>query len=903
MSKDFDWQTEEEAEKAWAGWDEPSQPPPQPDKGFDFSYLRRHWRLIVVVGVLSIIVGVVVWRQVSQRAEAALQIIQADVVSSYNLTHTAAQNGDEELFRSLLSGRNTGWTQANLFLFQHNQLFDRTSLGLEAEPVSLPFTMPQEPDEQAADEATVEVSLSPDLTEAEVAAVRPFTVLNAGRTAGAETVLLRQTAVYRRGSQHWLLSPPLNEYWGESLTIEGERLTLIVPERDVAIGTRLAADLDDILIRACNELTDLNCPSGWQIALRLNGDPAVLRDLAETPFRLASRGVVELPTPTLVGLPVEDNEAQAEAGYQALLRGYAAQLLRTTTADLLGYNCCQQVIIYNALVDYQLSQLGLQPWPVSQADYRRVLDQRVRVQDMQSFWRVSDNAFDYYEGENWPSSLYTLLDFLLRTLPESSPAQMIRYLERSEFFDTWFEQILADQPSEENSDLLRTDVDRAWWLAAYQAGAETAPAAVDLPAQELYMTCTSLDDPEGAELSTVLHYAPDSNTWQEVYRTEGYAWPVLLPGAEQLLLQEFSPREQQWGLTLWRGDRLQPLVNETSQARLTFGETDPAGRFLVAYAFDDELQQIEVELYDLDECADGNCAAVDLPGFVHWSPEGEHTIYEEADGNIFPSVVSVGNRRWNLTNEFAVVSAAPLFLGMDTIPDADELQPIGEGYSPFWLSEDEYGYIRAIRSRRSDQEIVLGRVGETGVRPLLSTADLEPFLPDVSSLTDHNGFTNLLLAYVAPHPTDHDLLFIAVVVVENRSRELNDGQMYIFSVDRNSRQPLLRLRTDFDIYHSLGFSPDGRYLVVTGRDESLTNSSDPTTLLLLHDIENNETTPFLTRQPAFIASNVYDWSADGQWLSFVMADNLVAVVAPEERYARPLIHSHGACTSVAWLNE
>jgi len=697
MSKGFDWQTEQDAEKALAAWDVPAQPPPQQDKRFNFGKFGRHWRLITVVAVLSIVVGAVVWRQVSQRAEAAMQVIQADVVSSYNLTHTAAENGDEELFRSLLSGRDTSWTQANLFLFQRNQLFDRTSLGLLAEPVSLPFTLPQESDEQAADEATVDVSFSPDLTEAEVVAVRPFTVLNPGQAIETETVLLRQTALYRRGSQHWLLSPPLNEYWGAWQTIEEERLTLLVPQRDVELGARLAADLDDILARACRELADLNCPSGWQVTLRLESEPYVLRDMAESSIRSASDGVVELPTPTLVGLPVEGDEEQAEAGYQALLQGYAAQLLRASLAELLDYECCRQLLIYNALVDYQLGQLGLQHWPVSEAEYRRVLDERVRIQDMQLLWRVSEDTAHSYQGENWPSSLYTLLDFLLRTLPESSPAQMIRYLERSEFFDAWFEQILADQPDEENSNLLRTDLDRAWWLAAFQAGAGTAPVAVDLPAQELYMTCTSLDDPEGAELSTILHYLPDSGSFQEVYQTEGYAWPMLLPGAEQLLLQRFSPREQEWGLTLWSSDRLQPLVSETSQVRGTFGETDPSGRFLVVYVFNDEREGIEVERYDLSECADGNCAAVGLPGFVYWSPEGERAIYVEAEGNTFPSVVAVGNKRWNLTNEFTVVSAEPLFLGSGTLADADELQPIGEGYSPFWLSEDEYGYIRSNR--------------------------------------------------------------------------------------------------------------------------------------------------------------------------------------------------------------
>jgi hypothetical protein len=263
---------------------------------------------------------------------------------------------------------------------------------------------------------------------------------------------------------------------------------------------------------------------------------------------------------------------------------------------------------------------------------------------------------------------------------------------------------------------------------------------------------------------------------------------------------------------------------------------------------------------------------------------------------MLPTVIAPGNGRWTITNEMTFIETLPLFLGSGIAPDAGELQAIGEGYSPFWLSGSEYGYIRvnggAPRGRMAHQEIVLGRVGETAVRRLLFSADLEQFLPDT------DGSNELVIVYAAPHPTDPDLLFVAVV--ERRS---NRNQLHIFSIDLNSRLPMLRLQTDFDIYHSLGFSPDGRYLVVTGRGDSTTSSSDPAAILLLHDIENNETTPFLMRQPAFIISTAYDWSDDSRWLTFVLADNLVVVVAPDEHYARPLIHNQGECTSVAWLNE
>jgi hypothetical protein len=190
-----------------------------------------------------------------------------------------------------------------------------------------------------------------------------------------------------------------------------------------------------------------------------------------------------------------------------------------------------------------------------------------------------------------------------------------------------------------------------------------------------------------------------------------------------------------------------------------------------------------------------------------------------------------------------------------------------------------------------EQEIVIGTVGEARQEVLLSTVELGQFLPET------NSRSRLLIAYVAPHPQNSDLLFITVI------ERTPEDRLHVFALDRRSSLPEHRLQTVFDIYHSLSFSPDGRYLLLTGRESWSTSRSDPTAILLLHDIEENKTTPFLSRQPAFISSQAYDWSADGQWLSFVLADNMVAIVAPEAHDARPLLHNAGECTSVVWLNE
>src|SRR5690606_29426233 len=121
----FDWQTEETIQEP-LGWDEPE---PLPERARTSS-LRQRWPLLVLIGVLALTAGFVIWRQAERRVAQATQAAEAEVIGSVNLVYRAVENRDEELFRSLLSGRNLGWTQATLDLFERDLVFDRRQLGM-----------------------------------------------------------------------------------------------------------------------------------------------------------------------------------------------------------------------------------------------------------------------------------------------------------------------------------------------------------------------------------------------------------------------------------------------------------------------------------------------------------------------------------------------------------------------------------------------------------------------------------------------------------------------------------------------------------------------------------------------------------------------------------------------------
>jgi hypothetical protein len=109
------------------------------------------------------------------------------------------------------------------------------------------------------------------------------------------------------------------------------------------------------------------------------------------------------------------------------------------------------------------------------------------------------------------------------------------------------------------------------------------------------------------------------------------------------------------------------------------------------------------------------------------------------------------------------------------------------------------------------------------------------------------------------------------------------------------------LKTEFALF-SFGFSPDGRYLVVVEINSQLSNQSNAETILSLHDINHNETTPFLNRQLLFPPYS-YGWTPDSEWFAFLLEDNRLTLVAPDEHYVQIVSHDYGYCSSMGWLSE
>ena len=824
MSSNFEWQTEEIAEwpEAAAVASEPKPPSP-----------FRWFRALAVV-LLIAAVGWVVYRQVDQRVAEAAAHVEADVLSAHNVVWQAAQQQDVELLETVLSGRDPRWTEAQKTLVEDGRLFDAAALGFQRQPAEADFPVTR------SDNITI--TLSADLTAAEVFWLEPLTIHTSGRLT--ETVALLHNAVYRRGERSWLLSPPPRDFWGEWQQASGAYISLVYPQRDEHVARRLVHDLDAVVVRVCTQLDKITCPAGLSLRLRLETDARSQLAINDAETMLMSGRSLDLPTPTLVGRPVD------EAGYQALVRGYGAHVAVALTTDLVGYNCCRHGLFYRILLDRQLGQLALRPGSPIPADYDQLLADP-NLLNPGSLWGQS--LSDLPTAAEW-MALHSLADFLLSEVTPATPvAEMQRTLGQPVDFSVWmtrFTGVLHD-PEAFNA---------AWLQFIFrQSPSARADLPIPLPKQELQLTCTSQN--EGIWL---YRYRWDTGDWEQAFSHEYGRSPAFgniypLPEKDQYVLQEQFIAAEYMGirLSIWQDGRevfaLEQTADPTSP---TYGPylsgSDPSGRYLVLITSGGGIVT-EYQLLDLASCDSGQCETWSVSGRPLWSPDGAQTLLVSE-----PPIARTGVYRADTRGQSAAAVAI--------------------GYWPFWLDDDTYGYLR-----RSDDEVevVTAVAGDDSARVLLRAADLLP-------LIDPAGQPAVVVVdTVLANPANpHQVLIVA--------RATGQGESDVATAF------LLQLAAGFDAVTEITpvlqanrsawshFSPDGRWLVVATWN---TNGRD--NIFHLIDLESDRRQTFSSSGSGVV------WSANGQWLA-QPEDGYLLLRAPAHDYKQLILHDFDNCYSAYW---
>jgi len=353
-----------------------------------------------------------------------------------------------------------------------------------------------------------------------------------------------------------------------------------------------------------------------------------------------------------------------------------------------------------------------------------------------------------------------------------------------------------------------------------------------------------------------------------------------------LIVQKISlDGSENWHTQIWRFAGSDTSLPDDHYLSISLGQFDPSGRYAVMFISEVEQSVPLPHLLDLNSCDETTCAQKPLAGLPVWSPDGEKTILVNA---------SITESSTYLRNDMMMILDASLQPGVNKmwlgdsqgqLPGAAADAPvIAEGYSPFWVGNDTFGYIHLAPGDKS--EVVTRSLSGEEAAVRVTTDDLEALLSD-------DNRAPIKLRYVMTHPAQPDLLM--VVALNEFAREA-----YVFSYNLETDELKLRLQSLIQPYHSLGFSPNGRYLVLTG---VVDNAQGDASIIYVHDLDTFETQTYFSEYVRFGFSPMYDWSADGNWLLFQVDERVLSLTAPAYQYQRVQAHDQGYCTSMAWINR
>lgn len=462
--------------------------------------------------------------------------VKQDVLSGHSLVLAAAEEGDVELFESLILDRMQTWTEAQVTLADRGLLLNRWPMAL-----FLP---------DGADPVSLEADVLPNLREAEVSADYRYRVGTQG--SQADSVVLRQFFSYRKQDEQWLLNPPTGAFWGPWESASGRYLTLSYPERDEQISQRLAADLEAIVGQTCNSVAELECPADLRIEVEFVADPIVFVELSDPTSRLSGGRHMELPTPTLLGFPVD------ESAYRALYRAYAQRIvsrLVSERADVVSME--QQSLFGIALQDIILERLGLQTSPDAMMTRPASSDELL----------AQAGAVWYGAGlleANWDDAsrqtAHGLAEFLVNGWSDVPPIEMLRRLGQAGSLPEWIAMLKP-----ETSDLSFSD---AW--EGYVAQRYTDIEPVIWPDEVILLMCD-----QGIIGSSSLYlYDPA----QELLRIEASGREFIrmepLPDGAGVVLTEQSIRQPGQRTYLWEAGRVIPYEESGDRPGVSRSEED-----------------------------------------------------------------------------------------------------------------------------------------------------------------------------------------------------------------------------------------------------------------------------------------------------------------------------------------
>ena len=681
--------------------------------------------------------------------------------------------------------------------------------------------------------------LADDLRQAELTLDRRFS------WHGDQIVTLRQTAVYRLGADQWLFAPPLDEFWGEEITEHIGRFNLTYRERDHELVEKLAARLEPELLTLCRELAGLTCSPSWVLDLHFTPDPLLLV-LGEPPLNAVA---VHLPAPSLLGEPLD------EAGWDALTAGYLAWLSPIALTDMVGWQCCAGLMLHEMLLTYQLAQLGRRDWPLTAADYNALLAEPPPLSLFADNW----NHFPGGDAEYWLKAM-AFTEYLLTAVPRLPPAVLQSRLNGSSSFEGYLWSLGLTEAGL-----------AAGWYAFLGERAYQPETFASVPEAAVQLLCQNND---GRDL--LLRWSLDQARPEIELADRQITQLRPLPDTGGVLLVELqgAPRQSSYYSILLHQAPHQPRTIlagiPNSNSLNIYEQPNPTQGQLVLYTFDAEHNRPIFEQVDLNQCTfRDDCALTDIAGLPVWSPDGRQALIMQLRRGVL-----------SLVRQSADLEERPVQLG--------------NGWSPFWLSNTEFGFLRPQTvnqggALRTETHLVTAVAGVDRARMLADNHRIMMAIPpDLRPEV-------LPLSYAMTSPARNNHIFIV-------GSHPPTGDLYLLVLDSNSDTiTLIAVLPGLSVaYPPIRFAPDGRWLTINAFLRDGTRS-----LFWLYNIDEEKVQtfyfPLIENQP--IGQWLPHWTVDGHWLLLPQGDHL-AVFRPDSGYQnRHYYEDDLHCTAAVWVQQ
>ncbi len=366
-----------------------------------------------------------------------------------------------------------------------------------------------------------------------------------------------------------------------------------------------------------------------------------------------------------------------------------------------------------------------------------------------------------------------------------------------------------------------------------------------------------------------------SRTWQPVLTAQAFEYLSALPDRPAIMLAgdnvltvidvdaQTASEEQ---TAVWQGN----LPEVSPRSLVGWIGSGPASFQLVQQAANSGTLP-DYSALDPDECIAHGCSLAALPGFPTPAEKGDAALFQ-------------------IGSEIVLESAA-----------MDNAIVLGAGFSPFWLDEETFGFVRFAGNADTGitTEVVQGNINGGGLKHLFDGTDL--------TREAGNMFGSVIfINEVSPNPAGPDRLMVSSTGIRDYA-----GQYFLFSADASDPTAEPEIRLEVARKGSQGgvpgllsptgpppflFSPDGRWLAMT----ELNSYERETWTVLVHDLETGTTTEVSDSVPAMPGNHpLLDWSSNGQWL--LVADRqFLHLIAPAYDMQELIAHDFDACSHIIW---